>query len=50
MGKIVTVKYNERISSKSANRNGVDSLFLPRFECFRDDKLVADSSDEIPVK
>lgn len=50
IGKIVTVKYNERISSKSSGREGVDSLFLPRFECFRDDKHIADSSNEIPTK
>jgi hypothetical protein len=42
---IGTVIYNERISSKS--RNGVDSLFLPRFSEFRYDKKVADSSKEI---
>jgi DNA ligase-1 len=49
IGSIVTIKYNERISSKSTGREDVDSLFLPRFGCFRDkhDKSLADSSDEI---
>lgn len=47
MGKIVTVKYNERITSQDKNRAGVDSLFLPRFQEFRNDKLVADSTNEI---
>ena len=48
IGKIVKIKYNERISSKG--RDGVDSLFLPRYDEFRDDKVVADSSNEIPTK
>jgi len=47
MGTIVEVLYNERISSKSAGRAGIDSLFLPRFNAFRTDKLVADSTKEI---
>lgn len=45
IGKVVTVTYNERI--KSRTRTDVDSLFLPRFGCFRTDKLVADSTNEI---
>ena len=44
IGKIMTVMYNERISSKGSN---VDSLFLPRFTEFRSDKTVANSSKEI---
>lgn len=44
---IVTVLYNERISSKSSGRAGVDSLFLPRFAERRYDKSVANSSKEI---
>lgn len=47
MGKIMTVKYNERITSQGAGREGVDSLFLPRFQEFRSDKAVADHSDQI---
>lgn len=47
MGTIVEVLYNERISSKSAGRVGVDSLFLPRYNCFRTDKFIADSTNEI---
>jgi len=47
MGKIVTVLYNERISSQDKNRAGVDSLFLPRYQEFRSDKTVANSSAEI---
>jgi len=45
VGTIVEVMYNERISSKG--KSTVDSLFLPRFNCFRDDKFVADSTNEI---
>jgi hypothetical protein len=45
IGKIVTVTYNERITSKA--KNSVDSLFLPRFQEFRSDKTVANSSNEI---
>lgn len=44
IGRIVAVKYNARISDK---RTGVDSLFLPVFIEFRDDKSVADSSKDI---
>lgn len=47
LGSIVTVLYNERISSKDKNRSGVDSLFLPRFMERRFDKSVANSSAEI---
>jgi DNA ligase-1 len=45
MGTIVTLMYNERIKSKT--RTGVDSLFLPRFVEFRNDKKVANSTKEI---
>lgn len=44
IGRIVAVKYNARISDK---RTGVDSLFLPVFLCFREDKDVADASKDI---
>lgn len=44
VGRIVAVKYNARITDK---RKGVDSLFLPVFIEFRDDKSVADSSKEV---
>jgi ATP-dependent DNA ligase len=44
VGKVVTVLYNERISSKGG---GPDSLFLPRFIEVREDKTVANSSKEI---
>ena len=47
IGKIVEVMYNERISSKGKDRESVDSLFLPRFNQWRDDKTVANSSEEI---
>jgi hypothetical protein len=47
IGTIVTVCYNERISSKSSGRVGVDSLFLPRFQEFRSDKTIANSSLEV---
>lgn len=47
VGSIVAVLYNERISSKSAGRAGIDSLFLPRFAERRYDKSVANSSKEI---
>jgi ATP dependent DNA ligase domain/DNA ligase OB-like domain len=43
-GKIVTVKYNARISSKN---KGEDSLFLPVFLEIREDKTTADSSKKI---
>lgn len=42
--RIVTILYNERITKKNG---GVDSLFLPRIVCFRDDKFVADDSTQI---
>lgn len=45
VGKIVTVTYNLRIKDK--NRPDVDSLFLPRFVEIREDKDVADSSENI---
>lgn len=45
LGTIATVLYNERIKSKA--RTGVDSLFLCRFQEFRSDKKVANSSKEI---
>ena len=45
IGRIVTVGYNARIKDK--NRNGVDSLFLPRFLELREDKDTADTSDAI---
>ena len=45
IGKIAAVTYNERI--KSRDRPNVDSLFLPRFDTFRSDKTVANSSKEI---
>ncbi len=44
LGTIITVLYNERISSQ---QNSADSLFLPRFAEFRTDKTVANSSKEI---
>lgn len=44
VGRIVAIKYNARISDK---RSEVDSLFLPVFIEFRDDKDVADSSKDI---
>lgn len=47
IGKIITVMYNERIKSKGKGRETVDSLFLPRFVEFRNDKTVANSSAEI---
>ena len=47
IGRIVTVKYNERVASKDKNRAGVDSLFLPRFLEKREDKDIANNSDEI---
>lgn len=45
IGTIMTVTYNERIKSKA--RPDVDSLFLPRYQEFRYDKTVANSSIEI---
>lgn len=47
IGKIVTITYNERIASKEKGREGVYSLFLPRFQEFRYDKTAANSIDEI---
>lgn len=44
VGKIVAIKYNARITDK---RTGQDSLFLPVFIEFRDDKDVADTSKGI---
>lgn len=44
IGRIVAVKYNARINDKRTN---VDSLFLPVFIEFRDDKSVADSSKDV---
>lgn len=44
VGRIVAIKYNARITDK---RSDIDSLFLPVFIEFRDDKDVADSSKEI---
>jgi DNA ligase-1 len=47
IGRIVTVLYNERITSKDKSRQGVDSLFLPRFVELREDKEEADHSSKI---
>jgi len=47
VGKIVTVKFNEVISSKNA---GTKSLFLPIFVKVRDDKGVADTLRVIESK
>lgn len=44
VGKIITVKYNERINSKNKDE---DSLFLPIFLEFREDKDIANKSSEI---
>lgn len=44
IGRIVAIKYNARITDKKSD---VDSLFLPVFIEFRDDKDVADSSKDI---
>lgn len=44
VGKIVKVVYNVRVKDK---RTGQESLFLPRFVEFRDDKFTADSSSLI---
>lgn len=44
IGKIVTVKYNARISKKDSD---TDSLFLPIFKEIRLDKTEADSSSKI---
>ena len=44
IGRVVAVKYNARITDKSST---TDSLFLPVFIEFRDDKDVADSDKDI---
>jgi hypothetical protein len=44
VGRIVSVKYNARITDKTSS---VASLFLPVFVEFRNDKSVADSSKDI---
>lgn len=44
IGSIVSVKYNAKIKDRNSD---VWSLFLPRFECSRMDKLTANSIDEI---
>mgnify|MGYP001069403897 CR=1 FL=1 len=43
IGKIVAVKYNARIK----NKQGEESLFLPIFLEFREDKSIADTSGDI---
>jgi hypothetical protein len=42
--RIIEVCYNQRIGSKSGKN---DSLYLPRFAGFRDDKSLANSSNEV---
>lgn len=42
--KIITVRYNQKIQDKFT---GKWSLFLPRFVCFREDKDVANSFEEL---
>ena len=44
LGKIITVKYNEKITKKDSDEI---SLFLPRFVEVRADKDVADNLDRI---
>jgi len=44
IGKIVAIKYNARIKDKNSD---VESLFLPVFVEFRDDKSVADRAEVI---
>ena len=44
LDKIVEVLYNARISKKNG---GKDSLFLPRFIGFREDKNVADYDGDV---
>ena len=44
VGKIVEITYNARISDKTT---GKQSIFLPIFQLIRDDKDVANSSEEI---
>lgn len=43
IGKVVAIKYNERIT----NKNGEESLFLPVFIELRSDKTVADTLSDI---
>ena len=43
LDKIVAIKYNSRIKTKS----GEESLFLPVFVELRDDKDVADNSKDV---
>lgn len=45
IGKIVEIFYKERIDTEA----GALSLFAPRFNCIRTDKLIADSINEIPL-
>lgn len=45
IGKIVEIFYKERIDAET----GTLSLFAPRFNCIRTDKLIADSINEIPL-
>lgn len=45
IGKIVEIVYNERITNKANNE--IDSLFLPRFRCLRENKTTPDSDNEI---
>lgn len=47
IGRIITVRYNERIKSKVKGREHLDSLFLPRFVEVRLDKDEADPSEKI---
>lgn len=47
ISKIVSVMYNDRITSKDKSRVDVDSLFLPRWVEFREDKYLADMSEDI---
>ena len=44
LGKIITVKYNQKIQDKQTKEW---SLFLPRFVCFREDKDVANTIGEL---
>jgi hypothetical protein len=43
IGEIIAVRYNEKIT----DRNGNNSLFLPRFVERRTDKTVADTWDAL---
>lgn len=47
IGKIITIKYNEKITKKDSDAN---SLFLPRFVEIRIDKDEADTLDRILLK